>query len=162
MIDKKQITEKYNRLTGILIEKNLTISTMESCTGGLIGVLLSDLSGASSVVRGGFFTYTNEMKTFCGVDAAVINEFGVYSVETARAMAAAVREKCGTDIGIGVTGSIGTVDPANPDSVPGEVYAAVDRNGRIFDKKILLPATPASRMESRWYIADQVAELVEK
>lgn len=155
-MDMEDIISQYHNLTRILIEKNLTISTMESCTGGLIGVLLSDREGASGVVKGGYFTYTNEQKIACGVPAEIIETYGVYSSETARAMATACRKATGSDIGIGITGSIGTIDPNNSDSIPGEVYFAINLNGELSDIKINL--APASRKESRLIIARTIAD----
>ncbi|MBO6108786.1 MAG: CinA family protein, partial [Eubacterium sp.] len=79
---ESEIIEKYHQLTEILIERELTIAAMESCTGGLIGALLSDKEGASAVVPGGFFTYSNETKILSGVPEDVIEKYGVYSKET--------------------------------------------------------------------------------
>ena len=76
-INEKKIIEKYHDLTSFLIKNNLTISTMESCTGGMIGMLLSDMEGASAVIPGGVFTYSNEMKIAHGVPAEVIRDNGV-------------------------------------------------------------------------------------
>ena len=155
---ENNVIDIYHSITATLIEKKLTVSTMESCTGGIIGMLLSDREGSSEVVKGGLFTYSNEAKISCGVAADVIDTYGVYSLETAREMAKVCRQKFGSDIGIGVTGSIGTIDPNNDDSVPGEVYIAVDLRGDVRDKMIEL--APAERHDSRLAIADQVAELL--
>lgn len=157
---ENKVFKKYHDITSALINNKLTVSTMESCTGGIIGMLLSDMEGASAVVRGGLFTYSNEAKISCGVKAKVIDTYGVYSPETAKEMAKVCREKFGSDIGIGVTGSIGTIDPNNNDSVPGEVYIAVDIRGDITDRKLLI--APATRHESRLAIADQIAGLLEE
>lgn len=156
--EERSIEDRFHTLTSLLIEKSLTISAMESCSGGLIGVLLSDQEGASAVVPGGFFTYSNEQKIACGIPAEVIREYGVYSTETARAMARTCRDRMHTDIGIGVTGSIGTIDPNNADSVPGEVYIAVDFCGTIHERRLTLE--PADRRISRYRIADSVAHMV--
>lgn len=150
------ILEKYHSLTSLLIRKNLTITTMESCTGGLIGALISDMEGASAIVPGGFFTYQNDSKIDCGVDPDIIKVYGVYSLETAGSMASACRKRYGTDIGIGITGSIATKDPNNADSVPGEVYAAIDLKGEV--SGFLIRLTPAARWESRMAIADKVVD----
>ncbi len=116
----------YEQITRILIRKGLQISTMESCTSGIIASLITDTEGSSAVLKGSLITYSNEAKISCGVPADVITAFGVYSEETAAAMAKATRQAYNSDIGIGVTGSFGNVDPSNPDSVPGELYFAID------------------------------------
>lgn len=122
------VRKKYEALTRLLIEKNISITTMESCTSGQIASLITDTEGASSIMKGAFITYSNEVKVLCGVDSEIIEKYGVYSKETAVAMAKTCREKLSADIGIGVTGSFGNIDPANPDSVPGEVYFAISTN----------------------------------
>lgn len=152
----KEIRQQYHKITKTLIEEGITIATMESCTGGLIASLLTDTEGASGIFFGGMVTYSNEAKVKAGVPAEVIEEYGVYSEETAAAMAKACRSYYGTQIGVGVTGSLGNADPANGDSVPGEVYLAV-LGERLLTKKIVLE--PA---ESRFFYKMQVAEEVGK
>lgn len=70
-----------------LIEKQTTISTMESCTSGLIASMITDTEGASAIFPGGYVTYSNETKMFVGVDEQVLRQYGVYSRECAQAMA---------------------------------------------------------------------------
>lgn len=115
---------KYERITRFLINRGATISTMESCTSGQVASFLTDTEGASAILKGAFVTYSNEAKIREGVPAEVIDTYGVYSEETAAAMAEACRAAYGADTGIGVTGSFGNPDPNNADSVPGEVYFA--------------------------------------
>ena len=98
---------------------------MESCTGGLIASLLTDTEGSSSVFKGSFVTYSNEAKIQQGVPSSTIEKYGVYSKETAIAMANAARTSFNSDLSIGVTGTFGNPDPANPDSIPGEVHFAI-------------------------------------
>ncbi|MCR4605212.1 MAG: nicotinamide-nucleotide amidohydrolase family protein [Eubacterium sp.] len=154
----EELLKEYHLLTASLIEKHLSISCMESCTGGLIGMLLSDAEGASEVVPGGVFTYSNEEKIKNGVDATVIEKFGVYSVETAEAMATAVRKKFDTDIGIGITGSMGRIDPANPDSKPGEVCVGIDCQGKPISRKLILSDAP--RLDQRLEVASEIEKLI--
>ncbi len=70
-----------------LIDTHTTISTMESCTSGLIASMITDTEGASAIFPGGYVTYLNETKILNGVDANVIEKYGVYSRECANAMA---------------------------------------------------------------------------
>ena len=127
-MDSHSFTETeqlFQTITKKLIETNTSIATMESCTGGLIASLLCDTEGASAVLRGGVVTYTNLIKEHFGVPEQVIRDYGVYSKETAEAMARAAREQFQSDLAIGITGSFSNVDPANPDSVPGSVDYAI-------------------------------------
>ena len=112
-----------------LLRGRKTVSVMESCTGGLVSSLLTDISGASEVFPCGLATYSNAAKTAAGVDAKLIEQQGVYSAACAEAMARAVQNTCGTDYAIGITGTLGRVDPANRDSTPGEVFFCILRTG---------------------------------
>ena len=136
----EEVHDLYRRITEALIEKQLTVTTMESCTAGLIASFITDTEGSSAVMRGAFVTYSNEAKIKQGVPAEVIEKFGVYSGETACAMAEACRAAYSADLGVGITGTLGRADPENPDSVSGEVYFAVaDKIGVKGYKAVLEP-----------------------
>ncbi|MCR5674660.1 MAG: CinA family protein [Lachnospiraceae bacterium] len=154
-ISEKSVRDKYERLTGLLIERKLTITTMESCTAGQIISLITDTEGSSAVVKGAFVTYCNEAKLRQGVPAAVIKRYGVYSEETARAMADACRGAYRADIGIGITGTFGNTDLDNRDSIPGEVYFAVSTAHGTQSSHCSVPAQP-SRSAYKLYMADVV------
>ena len=130
-MELSSVQEKYRQLTKSLIEKKLTITAMESCTSGLIASLITDTEGSSAIFKGSFVTYSNEAKINQGVPTNIIEENGVYSKETAAEMAKACRKKMYTDIGIGITGTFGNVDPNNKDSVIGEVFFAIDFAGSV-------------------------------
>jgi len=86
----------------------LTIVTAESCTGGLIAALLTDIPGSSKTVERGFVTYSNEAKIEClGVPPETIAAHGAVSEETARAMAEGALRASRADIGVSVTGVAG-------------------------------------------------------
>ena len=154
---EKQIRDKYNKITTELIEKRLSITTMESCTAGLIASLLTDTEGASAVMKGAFITYSNEAKILQGVEEAVIARYGVYSKETASAMAQACRNTYGADIGIGITGSFRNADPANEDSVPGMIYYAISCGQETRSFCCSIDEQP-SRYCYKLYAAEQVAD----
>ena len=112
----------------MLRERGLTLSTMESCTGGLLASTITDVPGSSDYFKGGLISYATEMKVAWGVDRQVIAEHGVVSAQCAEAMARAARERLGADIGIGVTGVAGP-DPQE-DKPPGTIHIALDDGGR--------------------------------
>lgn len=119
-MEERIVRNAYRRLTKSLIDKNMTISAMESCTSGQIASLITDTEGASAIFPGGFVTYCNEAKIMQGVSAELIGKYTVYSEEVAQDMAKTVQKSFGTDIAIGVTGTMGNVDPVNPEnSIPG-------------------------------------------
>lgn len=103
----------------------MRLSVAESCTGGLISHLLTNLSGASQFFDSSVVTYSNESKTsLLGIRASLIKDHGAVSEEVARAMAVAVREKRKTDFSLSVTGNLGP-EPMEGKRV-GLVYMAVD------------------------------------
>jgi len=110
-------------LGALLVARGLTLATMESCTGGLLASTVTDVPGSSAYFKGGFVSYTNELKVALGVDAHLIERHGAVSHETAKAMAEAARLHLKVDIGVAVTGVAG------PDSLegkpPGLAYIAV-------------------------------------
>jgi nicotinamide-nucleotide amidase len=105
----------------MLERRGISLATMESCTGGLLASVLTDAPGASGAFKGGLVTYMTELKERFGVSEEVIDTFGVVSKETALAMAAAVREALGADIGIGITGYAGPTGEVD-ESRAGEVH----------------------------------------
>ena len=129
---EREIRANFEKLTKLLIRKHLTVTTMESATSGQIASLITDTEGSSAVLKGAFVTYSNEAKIQQGVPREIIEKYTVYSEETAAAMAKACLNAYHADIGIGVTGTMGNVDPANPKvSVPGQVYFAVAVRGDL-------------------------------
>ncbi|MBQ3666246.1 MAG: CinA family protein [Lachnospiraceae bacterium] len=127
-----EIRNDYRNLTRFLIERGMTITTMESATSGQIASLITDTEGSSAVLKGAFITYSNEAKIMQGVPKEVLDQYTVYSKETAEAMVKACVKAYDANIGIGVTGTMGNIDPSNPESsVPGQVYFAIGINGDI-------------------------------
>lgn len=102
------------RLLNRLKASGCKISVAESCTGGLISKMITDLPGASEVFDLAVTTYSNEMKTkLLGVKPETLAEFGAVSAETAREMAKGVLALAGADIAVAVTGIAG---PSNAGS----------------------------------------------
>ena len=96
--------------TEILVKKltikGKTISTMESCTGGALASEITNVSGASNVIKYSSVTYSDEYKIKMGVDKDTLDKYGVYSQEVARSMARAIADYANSDYGIGITGRI--------------------------------------------------------
>ena len=100
--------EKSGVLVKLLSENKLKISAAESCTGGLLAAMITSVPGASAVIEGSVVSYSESVKiNTVGVPAAVIEKYGVVSVETAREMANGVRKLFGADVGVGITGWAG-------------------------------------------------------
>ena len=156
-VGREAVWEKYRRITLRLIEAGATITTMESCTAGQVASLITDTEGSSAVLHGAFVTYSNHAKARMGVPTETIDTFGVYSAETAAAMARTCRDIYSADYGVGVTGTFGNVDPNNVDSVPGEVYFAVDSARGTQAWHCAVPPQP-SRLAYKLYMADVIAD----
>ena len=145
-----------SEVTQKLINNNLSITFMESCTSGLLASMFTDTQGASAVFKGSYVTYSNEAKIACGVASSVIDTYGVYSKECARAMASSAKESFGADIAVGITGSTGNIDPNNADSVQGEAFYCIIIGEDIFDYHIKTDVSTMSRQEIKQMYANEV------
>ena len=118
-----------------LREKNLKISTAESCTGGLVSALFTSVPGSSDVFERGFVTYSNEAKIeMLGVNAEVIKNFGAVSAEVAKEMAAGALKNSKADIAIAITGIAGPQSDDTKKPV-GLVFIAVATKEKIIVRK---------------------------
>ena len=162
--EKVQISleELAGSVTGLLIENNLTISTMESCTSGLIASLITDTEGASAIFPGSMVTYSNEAKISAGVPAEVISSCGVYSKECSLAMAKAARSHFQTKIAIGVTGNTGNVDPNNTDGIPGIMYYTILFDDREVTEIFSLDCEGLSRSEIKRIYAGEILQCLHR
>ena len=103
----------------------LTIACAESCTGGLLTSMLTDVSGSSSYVMGSVVSYSNDVKArVLHVSEETLAVYGAVSEETAREMAQGVRKLIHADIGVGITGIAGP-DGGSTEKPVGLVYIAV-------------------------------------
>lgn len=128
----------------ILISKNLTISTAESCTGGLIASRLVNYPGISSVFMEGSVTYSNEAKVNrLKVKKETLESFGAVSEETAREMAEGIAKTSGTNIGLSTTGIAGPGGGTDEKPV-GLVYVGLYINGYIQARKLELSGDRAT------------------
>jgi len=120
----KKLAKKAKKLLALYRKKKLKIATAESCTGGLISGILTEVPGSSDVFERGFITYSNESKIdmLC-VDAALIRKHGAVSKEVAEAMARGAVKYSKADIAIAVTGIAGPTSD-NKKKPVGLVYIA--------------------------------------
>jgi PncC family amidohydrolase len=119
------LTSLAARLQAACIARGMTVATAESCTGGLVSHLLTEVPGSSAYLRGGIVAYADEVKADqLGVPTDVLAAHGAVSAQVAVAMAMGVRARLGTDIGVGVTGVAGP-DGGTEAKPVGLVYVAV-------------------------------------
>ena len=101
-------TEKAQKLLQKLKKKQLTLSTAESCTGGLLSALLTEIPGSSSTFKGGICAYSHRAKTkILQVPQETLTQFGAVSEEVASSMADNIRKILNTSIGVSITGIAG-------------------------------------------------------
>ena len=89
-----------------LIKNHISISTMESCTGGLFASLITDIPDASTILKFSAVTYSTEYKIKMGVPKEVIDKYTVYSQEVSIEMAKAISKFTDSDLGVGITGRL--------------------------------------------------------
>jgi nicotinamide-nucleotide amidase len=126
-----ELIDKAIALLAAFREQGLKLATAESCTGGLIAALITEISGSSDVYERGFVTYSNEAKTeLIGVDAGLIALHGAVSAEVARAMAEGSLRFSRCDIAVAVTGIAGPGGGSMSKPV-GLVHLATARRGGV-------------------------------
>ncbi len=121
---------EIRELLEVLIDKKLTITAAESCTGGLICSAIVDMPGASGIFHEGFVTYSNEAKEeLLGVSAETIFNYGVVSEQTAKEMAQGAARNADADVALSSTGVAGP-DGGTKEHPVGEVYLGCYCKGR--------------------------------
>jgi len=142
-------------LSKIIVEtlknKNETISFMESCTGGFLANQLTNIDGASNVLKVSLVTYSNEYKIKFGVDKNIINAKGVYSNFTSQEMAEKVSQFAKSNWGIGITGELGNEDK---NKVYYTIYNNNGNNIEFYDYAVF--AEGNTREEKKQFIAEEI------
>ena len=120
------------RLLEICRRKKLTVATAESCTGGLVAGMLTEIPGVSSMLDRGFITYSNRAKQeMLGVPAATLEAHGAVSRETAEAMAKGALAHAPVDLAVSVTGVAGPDGGSDEKPVGLVHFAAASRSGQL-------------------------------
>lgn len=124
-------------LATALRESHLTVAVAESCTGGLLGAVLTSIPGASGYMRGGVIAYADSVKAdLLGVSRHQLAEHGAVSEPVARAMAEGVRDRCHASIGVAITGVAGP-DGGSPERPMGLIYVClVTADGRSLVRRL--------------------------
>lgn len=134
----------------LLIEQGKTVATAESCTGGLIAGLLTDVPGSSAAVLGGWVTYANAMKTSqLGVPAPLIEQHGAVSAPVVEAMARGALEHSGADVAIATSGIAGPGGGSDEKPVGTVYFGLAWRDGDTIHAKPLFASLPGDRATVR-------------
>lgn len=142
--------------------KQHTIATMESCTGGGVANAITNMEGASEVLKFSAVTYSNEYKIKMGVPKEIIDRYTVYSMETAIAMSHAISEFANSDYGIGITGKLNRQDPNNPTQENDTIYINIYQKATNQDHKIELKAKQTLREENKQKIINEIIKKLTK
>ncbi len=108
-----------------LINSKKTISTMESCTGGAVASSITDIEGASEILKFSAVTYSNEFKIKFGVNKDIIDKYTVYSMETAKEMSSSIVKFTNSNYGVGITGQINRKDKNNETNEDNIIYISI-------------------------------------
>ena len=148
------------KVVELLIEKNKTISTMESCTGGGVANAITSIEGASEILKFSAVTYSNEFKIKMGVSEEVIEKYSVYSKETADEMSKNISIFTNSDYGVGITGKLNRVDINNPYGEDNVVFISIydKENDSYINEKV--EAIKSSRVENKQLVIDKIIELL--
>jgi nicotinamide-nucleotide amidase len=131
--DGEELADAVGRL---LRARGKTLALAESCTGGMVSSLVTDVAGSSDYFLGGVVSYANAAKaSLLGVEDATLASYGAVSEETAREMARGARERFGADVAAAITGVAGPGGGSEEKPVGTVWFAIVDRDGREVAKK---------------------------
>ena len=111
-------------------EEKLTLSFAESCTGGWLSKIITEISGASEIFMGGVCSYSNDVKqNVLGVKEETLKAFGAVSEQTAKEMSEGITKLMNTSVGVGVTGIAGPLSD-NTQKKVGLIYISITHNGK--------------------------------
>jgi PncC family amidohydrolase len=130
-MESEPLAQLTARLQALCLERGLTLATAESCTGGLVAKLITDVPGSSGYFRGGIVAYANETKELLlGVPAELLAAHGAVSAQAAKAMAHGASARTGASLAVAITGVSGPGGGAAAKPV-GLTYVAVAYAGRV-------------------------------
>ncbi len=156
-----QLAERMAKIQPKLARRKLTLAVAESCTGGLLGAVLSAHGGSSGHFRGGGIVYSNDAKTILAdVPPQLIASHGAVSPVVAGALARGARMRLGARVGLGITGIAGPRG-ATPGKPVGLTYVAIDSEKHSAVKKHVWPFDrTGNRLASVGAALDLLEELV--
>ena len=148
------------KIVNKLIEKNKTISTMESCTGGGLANEITSIEGASSILKYSAVTYSNEFKIKMGVKKEVIDKYSVYSMQTADEMSLNISKFTNSDYGVGITGKLNRADENNNYGEENVVFISIydKKDNKYYNKE--LKVTKKTRKENKLLVIEEVKNLL--
>ncbi len=156
---KKNLHKKINEIINLLLEKKLKIAFAESCSGGLLGALITEFSGVSEIFDCSIVSYSNQSKIdFLGVKKRSLDLFGAVSEEVALEMANGLIKLANVDITVAVTGIAGPTGGNNNKPV-GTVYIALVTLDKSKVKKFQFKGSRSQiRFETTYHVFEMILE----
>ena len=149
-------------LVNKLIDKNKTISTMESATGGAVASAITNVDGSSRVLKFSAITYSNEYKIKMGVKKETIDKYSVYSTQVAKEMSFNISKFSNSNYGVGITGKLNRVDENNLFGDDSTVFISIyDRDNDKYYNEIV-KAIKTNRIDNKRLVIDKIEELMLK
>lgn len=148
---------KLEEIVKILTEQNKTVSTMESCTGGALANAITNIPGASEILKLSAVTYSNEFKMKMGVPKEIIDTYSVYSIETAIEMSKKISEFTNSNYGIGITGKLNRADLHNL-SGDNRVYFSIYNKENNTNYNGSLKVTKETRKENKEEVINLIVD----
>lgn len=147
---------KLKNIIQKLTEKNETISTMESCTGGALASTITNIEGASEVLKFSAVTYSNEFKIKMGVSSEVIDKYSVYSIETAKEMSKKISNFTNSTYGIGITGKLNRADKSNKFGSDNTVFVSIYDSNNDKYHTFSIDVTRTTRLENKMEVINKI------
>lgn len=148
--------KSFKKIVLELIKRGETIATMESCTGGGVANAITCIEGASEVLKFSAVTYSNQYKIKMGVSADVINEYSVYSMETAHEMALNISKFANSDFGVGITGKLNRADVNNNFGKDNQVFVSIYYKEEYYD--MVINVDKKTRKQNKDVVIDLIIE----
>ena len=148
--------KSFKKIVLELIKRGETIATMESCTGGGVANAITCIEGASEVLKFSAVTYSNQYKIKMGVSADVINEYSVYSMETAHEMAFNISKFANSDFGVGITGKLNRADVNNNFGKDNQVFVSIYYKEEYYD--MVINVDKKTRKQNKDVVIDLIIE----
>lgn len=153
------VLERLERIIALFTKKNLKIAVAESCTGGYISHMITNISGASNVFERGIVCYSNQAKIdLVKVEQKTIEVYGAVSEEVVKQLASNIKKFSDVNIGIAVSGIAGPTG-GTPEKPVGTVYIGFSTDEEIVVKKFNLKST---RIEFKKMVLEKILDFLEQ
>ena len=148
------------KIVDLLIEKKKTISFMESCTGGGCANSVTNIEGASEVLKFSAVTYSNEYKNKMGVSMDTIDKYSVYSMEVAIEMSNNIAKFSNSNYGVGITGKLNRVDINNPRGLDNVVFISIYDKDNDTYYNASIEVLKSSRSDNKELVINKIKEML--